>query len=190
MWTVFKTCFKTRKSRDGANKTLTTDFFNLCKRKKKTYALNNWNKHFYFNDRKSFHTTQTTISLIHMEIYYENTTLTTAFWILAETFIHTIYTLQLQQPVHRLKIEILMSLCTNETTQTAMDTTVTATFWIFLAKTFMHTICKLQCGQPVYRFKAKTLVSLCTNETPQTTIFSIDSKNVLTLKTTYTTSFS
>ena len=30
----------------------------------------------------------------------------------------------------------------------------------------------------------------CTNETTSTTIFSIDSKNVLTLKTTYTTSLS
>ena len=109
---------------------------------------------------------------------------------LAETFIHTIYILQLQQPVHELKMEILMSQCTAETTQTTMDTTLTTTFWIFLVKTFMHTICELQREQPVYSFKAKTLISLCRNETTQTTIFSIDNKNVLTFKTTYTTSFS
>ena len=54
----------------------------------------------------------------------------------------------------------------------------------------MHTICRLQREQPVCRFKAKTLISLRTNETTQTTIFSIDNKNALTLKTTYTTSFS
>ena len=44
-----------------------------------------------------------------IEICYEDTTQTTTFWILAETFIHTIYILQLQQPVHWLKMEILMS---------------------------------------------------------------------------------
>ena len=54
---------------------------------------------------------------------------------------------------------------------------------------FVHMICKLQLEQPVYRFKAKTLISICTNETTQTTISSIDNKNVLKLKTTYTTSF-
>ena len=54
----------------------------------------------------------------------------------------------------------------------------------------MHTICRLQHEQPVCRFKAKTLISLRTNETTQTTIFPIDSKNALILKTTYTTSFS
>ena len=63
-------------------------------------------------------------------------------------------------------------------------------FLIFLAETFMHTICKLQREQPVCRFIAKTLISLWTNETTHTTIFSTDNKNVLTLKTTYTTSFS
>ena len=46
------------------------------------------------------------------------------------------YILRLQQPVHRLKMEILMSQCTTETTQTTMDTTLTTTFLIFLAKTF------------------------------------------------------
>ena len=43
---------------------------------------------------------------IMIETCYENTTQTTTFWVLAETFIHTIYILQHQQPVHRLKIEI------------------------------------------------------------------------------------
>ena len=54
----------------------------------------------------------------------------------------------------------------------------------------MHTIWKLQREQPVYRFQAKTLISLCTNEKTQATIFLIDNKNVLTLRTTYTTNFS
>ena len=54
----------------------------------------------------------------------------------------------------------------------------------------MHTICRLQREQQVFRFKAKTLISLRTNETTQMTIFSIDNKNALTLKTTYTTRFS
>ena len=92
--------------------------------------------------------------------------------IVAETFIHTIYILQLKQPVHRLKMKILMLQCTNETTQTTMDTTLTTTFWI-LTITFIHTICRQQREQPVYRFKAKTLISLYTNETTQTSIFSI-----------------
>ena len=48
----------------------------------------------------------------------------------------------------------------------------------------MHTICRQQREQPAYRFKVKTLISPCTNETTQTTMLSIDSKNVLTLKTT------
>ena len=48
------------------------------------------------------------------------------FWILAETLIYTIYILQLQQPVCRLKMEILMSQCIDETTQTTMDTMLTS----------------------------------------------------------------
>ena len=124
-----------------------------------------------------------------IETCYENTTQTTTFWILAETFILTIYILQFLQAVHRLIMKMLMSQRTNETTQTTVDTTLTATFWI-LAKTFMHTIWSLQREEPVYRFKAKTLTSLYTNETTQTTIFSIDQNNILTLKTTSTTSFS
>ena len=51
-------------------------------------------------------------------------------------------------------------------------------------------ICRLQRETPVCRCNAKTLISLHTNETTQATIFWIDNKNVLTLKTTYTTSFS
>ena len=85
-------------------------------------------------------------------------------------------------------MEILISQCTYETTQTTMDITLKTAFWV-LAKTFMHTVCRLQREQLVYRFKTKTLISLCTNEATQTTIFSIDNKNILTLKTTFTTSF-
>ena len=82
-----------------------------------------------------------------------------------------------------------MSQCTNETTQTTVNTTLTTTFESYL-KTFTHTICRLQREQPVCRFKAKTFISLRINETTQTTIFSIDNKIALALKTTYTTSFS
>ena len=85
-------------------------------------------------------------------------------------------------------MENLMSWCTNETTQTTMDTTLTTTFGI-LAKT-MHTIYNLQREQRVYRFMVETLISMSINETTQTTIFSIDNKNVLALKTTHTTFFS
>ena len=73
-------------------------------------------------------------------------------------------------------MEILMSQYTNERTQTTISTMLTTAF--------MHTICKLQREQPVCRFKAKTLISLRRNETTQTTVFSIDNKNALTLKTT------
>ena len=85
-------------------------------------------------------------------------------------------------------MENLMSWCTNETTQTTMDTTLTTTFGI-LAKT-MHTIYNLQREQRVYRFMLETLISMSINETTQTTIFSIDNKNVLALKATHTTFFS
>ena len=85
-------------------------------------------------------------------------------------------------------MENLMSWCTNETTQTTMDTTLTTTFRI-LAKT-MHTIYNLQREQRVYRFMVETLISMSINETTQTTIFSIDNKNVLALKATHTTFFS
>ena len=68
LWTaaVFRACFKTGKSRDGTDTTLTTDFFYL--RENNIHAMNNWNNgnnHFYSNDIKGFHTTQTTIYLIH-----------------------------------------------------------------------------------------------------------------------------
>ena len=131
------------------------------KRKNNTHALNNWNKHFYWNDSKGFHTTQ------NLKTYNEGTTQTNAFWILAETFIHTIYIRQHQHLVHRLKMKTMIASCTKETTQTT-------TFWIW-AKIFMHIINNLQRHQP-----AKTLISLCKNETTQTTIFSIDNKNALT----------
>ena len=85
-------------------------------------------------------------------------------------------------------MENLMLWCTNETTQTTMDTTLTTTFGI-LAKT-MHTIYNLQREQRVYRFMVETLISMSINETTQTTIFSIDNKNVLALKATHTTFFS
>ena len=62
------------------------------------------------------------------------TTQTTTFWILAETFKHTIYILQRQQAVPRFKMENLMAQYTNETT---MDTTLTPTFWI-LPKTYIR----------------------------------------------------
>ena len=97
-----------------------------------------------------------------IEACYEGATQATTSWILAEKFIHTIYILQLQQPVHRLKMEVLMSHCTIETTQTTMNTTL-----------IMHTICKLQREQPVYRFKEKTVISLYTNEKTRKTIFLI-----------------
>ena len=47
----------------------------------------------------------------------EDTTQTTTFQMLAETFIHTIYILQRQQPGHRLKKALILQ-CTNETLQT------------------------------------------------------------------------
>ena len=64
-----------------------------------------------------------------IETCYENTTQTTTFRVLAETLKNTMYILQHQQRVHRLKLENLMSRCTAETT---MDTTLTTTFGILL----------------------------------------------------------
>ena len=43
-----------------------------------------------------------------IEKCYEDSMETATFWILAETFIHTIYILQHEQPVHRITMEILM----------------------------------------------------------------------------------
>ena len=77
-------------------------------------------------------------------------------------------------------MENLMSRCTNETTQTTMNTALTTTFSIY----------NLQREQPIYRIKTKTCISLSTNETTQTTIFPIDNKNALALKVTHTTIFS
>ena len=47
-------------------------------------------------------------------------TLTTTFGILAKTLIHTIYKLQRERPVYRFKAKTLISLPTNETTQTTI----------------------------------------------------------------------
>ena len=55
-------------------------------------------------------TTQTTI----------DTTLTTTFAILAKTLMHRIYNLQREQPVYIVKAKTLISLSTNETTQTTI----------------------------------------------------------------------
>ena len=69
-----KDCFKTRKSRDGVNTTLTTNFFTWL-REKKYLCSEQLKQPFY--------------SLIHskmIETCYEDTTQTTTFWILAETF--------------------------------------------------------------------------------------------------------
>ena len=52
-----------------------------------------------------------------------DTTLTTTFGILAKTLMHSIYNLQREQPVYRFKVKTLISLSTNETTQTTI-------FWI------------------------------------------------------------
>ena len=49
-------------SADGHN---ANNRFFLPEKKKNIYTLNNLNNHFYSNDSKSFHTTQTTIPLIH-----------------------------------------------------------------------------------------------------------------------------
>ena len=76
----------------------------------------------FSNDNETFYTMQRTLVIqeIIIEKCYKYTTRTTTFWILAETFIHNIYILQHLKPVHRLKMENLMSWCTNKTT---MDTT-------------------------------------------------------------------
>ena len=49
-----------------------------------------------------------------------DTTLTTTFGILAKTLMHAIYNLQREQPVYRFKAKTLISLSTNETTQTTI----------------------------------------------------------------------
>ena len=65
-----------------------------------------------------------------IQTFHKYTTQTTNFSILVETFIHTIYIMQLQQPVHWLKMEILLSQYTNETTKTTMEKMLTTTFLI------------------------------------------------------------
>ena len=52
-----------------------------------------------------------------------NTTLTATFRILAKKFMHPIYNLQCQQPVHGFKVKTLISLSPSETTQATI-------FWI------------------------------------------------------------
>ena len=91
---------------------------------------------------------------------------------LSWNILHTTYILQLQQPVHRLKMEILMSQCTDEKTQTTINTTLQQLLFASYLKILMHAICRLQREQPVCRFKAKTLISLRANEATQTNIFS------------------
>ena len=46
------------------------------------------------------------------------TTLKISFSVLAKKLMHTIYNLQREQPVHRFKAKTMISLCTNETTET------------------------------------------------------------------------
>ena len=77
-----------------------------------------------------------------------DTVLTTTFWILAKTFMHTICRLQREQPVYRFKAKTLASLCTNETTQTiiflidqnnilSLKTTIATIFYNNINR-FMH----------------------------------------------------
>ena len=70
---------KKHASRDVTGTKLTTDFLPLMRRN--IHALKYSNKHFFSNDSKSFHTTQTTISLIHSKKLYKHgdTTYTTDF---------------------------------------------------------------------------------------------------------------
>ena len=74
-----------------------------------------------------------------------------------------------------------MSQCTNETTQTTMDAKVTKLKYSCIRSA------NYNVNNQFVDFRQK--LSLCTNETTQATIFLIDSKNVLTLKATYITSF-
>ena len=146
MWTVFRICFITRKSHDGANTMLTTNFSYLP-RLEKIHIL-------WTTEATIFIRMTARVFIQHKQPY---------LWFIANN-------------------DRKMLWCYEDLTQTT-------TVWV-LAKWFMHTICKLQREQPVHRFQRKTLISLCTNETTQATIFSIGNKNVLTLKTTYTTSSS
>ena len=63
-----------------------------------------------------------------IETCYEDTAQAITFWILAETFYipFTFYNFNNQL----MEMEILISQCTNERTQTTINTTLTTTFWI------------------------------------------------------------
>ena len=119
---TFRACFK----RPLQNKTVTW-----------RPEHNSNNQFSYLTKRKKISmlpTTETTILLFDSKqndrnmLWGHNTD--NYFLNLSWNILHTIYILQLQQPVHRLKMEILMSQCTNETTQTTINTTLTTTFWI------------------------------------------------------------
>ena len=106
----------------------------LCSEQLKQPFLFEWLQEVsYHQNNHIFHSYQ-----IIIETCYEDTKQTITFWISTETFIHTIYILQFQQPVHRLKMEILMSQCTNETTQTTMDTTLKTTLCIWSANSNLN----------------------------------------------------
>ena len=101
------------------------------------------------------------------------------FFNLSWNILHTIYILQLQQPVHRLKIEILVyKWNSSDNHEHSADNLLSESY----LKTFIHTICRLQREQPVCRFKAKTLTSQRKNETTQTTLFSLVHKKCFDIK--------
>ena len=60
----------------------------------------------------------------------------TAFWFLAKTFMHTIYNLQRQKPIWFHCAKTLISLCTNETTETTIFSIETNLFWQECLKCF------------------------------------------------------
>ena len=92
-------------------------------------------------------TTQTTM----------DTTLTTTFGILAKTLMHTIYNLQREQPVYRFKAKTLISLSTNETTQTTifsidnknvLAVNVKAKIQRYKNATFILSVCQTESSKP------------------------------------------
>ena len=128
-------------------------FFYLPKRKK-IYALNNWNNHFF-----SRMITRVFVSCKQSYLWFIANNDRNMLWEhnADNYFLNLNWNiLQLQQPLYKMKMEILMSQCANETALTTMNTMLATYFWI-LAKTFMHTICRLQREQPVYRFKTKKI---------------------------------
>ena len=119
---TFRACFK----RPLQNKTVTW-----------RPEHNSNNQFSYLTKRKKISmlpTTETTILLFDSKqndrnmLWGHNTD--NYFLNLSWNIVHIIYILQLQQPVHRLKIGILISQCANETTQATINTTLTTTFWI------------------------------------------------------------